>query len=45
MNIEKARNLLWEIAEDLTDDEVYDFISLCKKFAILVVDFSEEKAW
>ena len=45
MTIEKARSLLWKIAEELTDEEVLDLIAQWKKFAIWIVDFAEERAW
>ena len=45
MEIANARKLLWEIAENLTDEEVLDLINQWKKFAISIVDFAEEKAW
>lgn len=43
MSIQKARDLLWELAISMTDKELEAFIIQCKRIASIIVDFAEKE--
>ncbi len=44
MTIERVRDLLWDIASPMSDEELQAFIIQCKRIASIILDFAEEEA-
>lgn len=42
MTIEEAKELLWELIVDLSDEEIKDFIIQSKRMASIIVDFAQK---
>lgn len=43
MTIQRAREILWDLVADLSDEKMEDIVNLSKRFANIVLDYAEKK--
>ena len=43
MTLEKAKNMLWPLVAEMSDEEVFNLIFHSRRFANMIIDFAEKR--